>query len=230
MGAESRLLLDERPLVVIPELACAIGLKNAIVLQQVHYWVRRNQRANRNNHKGYFWTYNTFEAWQKQFPFWSISTIKRIFSDLETRGLLVTGHFNRLNIDRTTWYRINYDRLSDSVKLTQWKGQSDTMQSVNLTQPLPEINTDILNDKMIEIWSKSKEALINQLSKSNYRTWIVDLEALSFDGETLVVGAPNVFVAEYLEHNLRSLIEKTLIDAAEGPVGLVFQVGTGKDS
>jgi len=229
MGAESRLLLDERPLVVIPELACSIGLKNAIVLQQVHYWVRRNQRAERNFHNGYFWTYNTFEDWQKQFPFWSVSTIKRIFADLEKKGLLITGRYNRLNIDRTTWYRINYERLSDSVKLTQWSCQLDTMHSVNLTRPLPETNTDILNDKKIEIWQKTLSSLKGQVNKSNFNTWLVDLEPLSFDGEVFVVGAKNTFIAEYLEKNLRSLIEKELTTASETSIQVSFQVRTGKE-
>lgn len=228
MGAESRLLYDERPLVVIPELACAIGLNNAIVLQQVHYWVRQNQRAERNFHNGYFWTYNTFEAWGQQFRFWSVSTIKRIFAELEEKGLLVTGHYNKLSIDRTTWYRIDYERLADSVKLTQWKGQSDTMHSVNVTRPLPEINTDILGEKKIEIWSKTIKGLKDQVNKSNFRTWLKDLEPLSFDGEVFVIGAGNVFIAEYLERNLRSLIEKELTTAADGKVQVVFQIGTAE--
>jgi len=145
MGAEGRLLLDERPLVVIPELAVVVGLNNAIALQQVHYWVRINQRAEKNFREGYYWTYNTYQDWHDQFPFWSISTIKRIFMELEVDGLIVTGSYNRLPIDRTKWYRINYERLAESVKLIQWSGQNDTMVGskwpngrFNLTRPLPE--------------------------------------------------------------------------------------------
>lgn len=34
----SRLLINEPPLIVLPNLAILIGLNEAIVLQQVHYW------------------------------------------------------------------------------------------------------------------------------------------------------------------------------------------------
>ena len=147
MGAESRLLYDERPLVVIPELAVAIGLNNAIALQQVHYWVKINQRADKNFREGFYWTYNTYQAWREYFPFWSISTIKRIFMELESDGLIVTANFNRLPIDRTKWYRVNYDRVAESVKLIQSSSGYGTLDGskrhvgrLNLTSPLPETN------------------------------------------------------------------------------------------
>ncbi len=35
----NNLLLDEHPLLVMPKLATLIGLNEAIVLQQVHYWL-----------------------------------------------------------------------------------------------------------------------------------------------------------------------------------------------
>lgn len=232
MGVESRLLYDERPLVVIPELAVVVGLNNAIALQQVHYWVRINQRADKNFRVGYYWTYNTYEAWREQFPFWSISTIKRIFMELEADGLIVTGSYNRLPIDRTKWYRINYDRLGECVKLIQWSGQVDTLDGskrpigrLNLTQPLPEIKTKITTEnRVIDIWTETLEALKDQVSKSNFRTWLKDLIPLSFDGEAFVVGAKNTFVAEYLDRNQRSLVEKTLTEIVGEPVIFVCQV------
>ena len=232
MGVESRLLYDERPLVVIPELAVVIGLNNAIALQQVHYWVRINQRADKNFRAGYYWTYNTYENWREQFPFWSISTVKRIFMELESDGLSVTGSYNRLPIDRTKWYRINYDRLAECVKLIQWSGQSDTLDGskrpigrFNLTQPLPEIKTEITTDsRVVEIWTESLELLKAQVSTPNFRTWLKDIIPLSFDGEAFVVAAKSTFVAEYLNVKQRSLVEKTLTEVVGEPVIFVCQV------
>lgn len=172
MGAESRLLYDERPLVLIPELARLLkevpgfnGIDEALVLQQVHYWVILNQRAGRNEQEGYFWTYNTFAAWSEQFAnLWSVSTLKRIFARLEKAGFLVSGRFNKSNIDRTKWYRVNHERLSllcqnEPSIVSNWdngKGQLDTMQGVNLTpsgqaqdtheNPLPESNQKLTSE------------------------------------------------------------------------------------
>jgi len=37
----SRLLLDQKPLVLIPALAVAVGLVEALFLQQLHYWLQK---------------------------------------------------------------------------------------------------------------------------------------------------------------------------------------------
>ena len=35
----SRLLIKESPVMIIPSLAVKIGLNEAVVLQQIHYWL-----------------------------------------------------------------------------------------------------------------------------------------------------------------------------------------------
>ncbi len=232
MGSESRLLLDERPLVVIPELAVAIGLNKAIVIQQIHYWVRINQRADKNFREGYYWTFNTYEAWREQFPFWSISTLKRIFLELEDEDLIVTSNYNRLAIDRTKWYRVNYEVLAQSVKLIQSASGNGTLDGskpkagrLNLTQPLPEIKTEITTEnRVIDIWIEALESLKEKVSKPNFRTWLKDIVPLSFDGEAFVVGAKSPFVAEYLNRNQRSIIENTLTQVVGERVIFICQV------
>jgi hypothetical protein len=139
----SKLLLDENPLLVMPQLATKIGLNEAIILQQIHYWLEINRKANKNFKDGNYWVYNSFKDWKINFPFWSESTIKRTVSKLERYNLLVVGNYNKLKIDRTKWYRINYETLEKLEKLPL--GQIDptkmsicTAQDVNLIRPLPE--------------------------------------------------------------------------------------------
>lgn len=111
----TKLLLDSKPLVIIPELAIAIGLHEAIILQQIHYWLKLNEAESRNFYDGHYWTYNSYKDWQKQFPFWNESTIRNLIRSLEGRGLLIVGNFNKLKIDRTKWYRINYNFLPSAT-------------------------------------------------------------------------------------------------------------------
>jgi len=105
----SKLLIDDHPLQVLPDLAVAVGLNEAIVLQQLHYWIRRST----NIIEGHHWVYNTYEEWQAQFPFWSVSTIQRIFTSLEKGGVLIAQKHNIQNWDQRKWYRIDYDVLND---------------------------------------------------------------------------------------------------------------------
>ncbi len=69
------LLFAERPLVINTQLAMKIGLNEAIVLQQLHYWLRDTNSGMECD--GVRWIYNTTEQWLEQFPFWSESTLKR---------------------------------------------------------------------------------------------------------------------------------------------------------
>jgi hypothetical protein len=103
----SNLLIDEPPLQVLPALAVAIGLNEAIVLQQLHYWVRRSS----NFLDGLIWVYNSYEEWQEQFPFWSLRTIRRTFTSLEEQGVIMARQPNRRNWDQRKWYAILYEEL-----------------------------------------------------------------------------------------------------------------------
>ena len=78
-----------------------------------------------------------------------------------------------------------------------------------------------------ELWEKVKEKLKSQVSRSNYRTWIEKTVGISINGKEFYVGVPNVFVAEYLDKNQRSLIEKALISEVGNEVKAVFKIVKG---
>ena len=89
-----KLLIDEQPLQCQPSLAAVLGSADeAIVLQQLHYWLSRTNNVQSDGHK---WIYNSMNDWLKQFP-WirSRNTLSSYFNDLEDRGLVVTGNFKR---------------------------------------------------------------------------------------------------------------------------------------
>lgn len=106
-----KVLFDKSPLVVDTVLATYIGLNEAIVLQQVHYWIEINKAKELNFYEDKYWTYNSMKEWGKSFPFYGDKTLKRIFNNLEKLGILKTGNFNKLRMDRTKWYTIDYERL-----------------------------------------------------------------------------------------------------------------------
>lgn len=147
----SKLLLDEHPLMVMPNLAKKIGLNEAIILQQIHYWNEINKRTNSNFKDGHYWTFNSVQEWREQFPFWSGRTIQRTITNLEKMKLVITGNYNKLKIDRTKWYRIDYKVLSaleespfgqnGTINVTEWRNHL-----ANLAPPLPETNSETNKD------------------------------------------------------------------------------------
>lgn len=100
-------------MILLPSLAVAVGVTDAIVLQQVQYWVRFNEERGdpRSVSDGRVWTYNTLEAWQEQMPFFSRSTIVRTLASLRDRGLIRTANLAPDPRDRTLSYCIEYDAL-----------------------------------------------------------------------------------------------------------------------
>lgn len=74
-----------------------------------------------------------------------------------------------------------------------------------------DINSLLKPKEAFETWKAVLKELQLQVSKSNYRTWLKGTEGLGYKGDCFVIGVPSGFVAEYLDKNQRSLIEKTLI-------------------
>ena len=104
----SRLLINEPPLQVLPSLAKEIGLNEAIMLQQMHYWLLKSA----NEFTGVKWFYKTLEEWQTEFPFWSAMTIRRTLGSLEKQKIIKIGNFNKKKFDKTKWYTIDYQRVN----------------------------------------------------------------------------------------------------------------------
>lgn len=104
----SRLLINEPPLQVLPSLAKEIGLNEAIMLQQMHYWLLKSA----NEFEGAKWFYKTLEEWQTEFPFWSAMTIRRTLGSLEKQKIIKIGNFNKKKFDKTKWYTIDYQRVN----------------------------------------------------------------------------------------------------------------------
>ena len=107
----SKLLLDEKPLQVLPALATAIGLNEAIAIQQLH-WLMQQENFG-EDHDGRHWVRMTLVEWRKRhFPFWSEPTIQRVFDSLQKLGLVLSSDdFNKLSFDRTNWYSIDYEAV-----------------------------------------------------------------------------------------------------------------------
>lgn len=156
------LFIDKsKTLIVNTDLALVLGdLNEAIVLNQLNYWIEINKKAEKNLIDGKYWVYNSYSDWRiNNFPYWSEKTIQRAFTRLENKGVVISANYNKLAIDKTKWYTIDTDKLQKLVdkfesdkdnmanrhddmtdredKMTCREGQSD--------RPLPEITTENIN-------------------------------------------------------------------------------------
>ena len=137
-GYKTSLLLSKNKIVLNTDLATQIGLNEALVLQQLFYWLEKGVEIN-----GRQWVHKTHAKWQKQdFPFWSVSTIKRTLNNLEKLGLIDVEQLSDNNFDRKNYYTINFKKLkeyegqttdnTEKVKLTSSKSQNELDEKVKL--------------------------------------------------------------------------------------------------
>lgn len=133
------ILFTTKPIVLNVALAEAVGLNEAIVLQQLHYWISAERSG--IEHGGRRWVFNTLESWQEQFPFWSTDTIKRAFTSLRKAGLIEVEQLAKHRHDRTNYYTIRYEHraLVDECKLPS----SSEAECPDL---LPENTTEITTE------------------------------------------------------------------------------------
>lgn len=148
------LLMTSQPIVINRDLACRIGLNEAIVLQQLHYWL--NETNSGTEHGGIRWVYNTTEQWLEQFPFWSESTLKRTFASLKSLGVLRREKLNKSKRDMTNFYTINYEselleevKVNESIrsKCTSPSGQSDLMDERKMTRSIGSKRHAVIGSK-----------------------------------------------------------------------------------
>lgn len=146
---QSKVIFNDKPLIIPLELALKIGVNEAIFIQQLHYLLQSSKHII----DGERWIYNTHKEWTEQLPIFSESTLARTLKKLLRMGLIIRGNHNKLSFDRTLWYRINYEevaRILEAAVPVQSKGVplQDNVHSkchdhvVNMTTPYSQ------NDKL----------------------------------------------------------------------------------
>lgn len=78
--------------------------------------------------------------------------------------------------------------------------------------------------KSREIWEAALGELQVQVNKANFDTWLKDTAGVKYQDDLFVIGAPNAFVAEWLESRLSSLIKKTLANIIGNHVNIQFVI------
>jgi len=163
----SNILNDKKPIVINTKLAELIGLNESIVLQQINYWIENINKVKGkdsiNYQDNHYWTFNSYDEWQKNFSFWSKRTIRRAIKKLEKYQLIETGNYNKFKIDRTKWYRIRHKNLDEYCRWASGQnGQSTwtkwTVHLDKMARPLPESTTETTT----EITTESTKAIVEK--------------------------------------------------------------------
>ncbi|BAB78218.1 hypothetical protein ACN23B_27620 (plasmid) [Anabaena sp. FACHB-709] len=97
----SKLITPESPLLVPPLLAVEIGLTEAMILQQIHYFCQISKHIKRDGRR---WFWKTLKDWGETLPFLKPSAIRRAIANLR-------DNFKLIDVCRhseKTWYQANW--------------------------------------------------------------------------------------------------------------------------
>ena len=152
------------------DLAVRIGLNEAIVLNQIDYWINVYEEKQDAEHyrDGCWWVYNTIKEWQDNFPCFSERTIYTILKNLRDLGLVETANYNKAGYDRTLWYTINYEKLNALAENPNCKSYEMPsckfceMDNANLASPIPKNNTKNTKDTYISASAEKENDGINE--------------------------------------------------------------------
>lgn len=91
-----------------------LGMNGALVLNQIRYWT--DPKRAKNFKEGRPWVYNSLQDWQAEFAILSERTLRRVFHQLETLGVLMAKKFNAWRRDQRKWHTINFEKLNELLQ------------------------------------------------------------------------------------------------------------------
>jgi len=127
-------------------------------------------------------------------------------------------HENEVGISITNF---EYYQGLDTRKGRQRPGQVPPEQLP--LEPLPKWDKEP-DPKAVELWEKALKILKGELSTANYRTWVSKTVGLAWDGTNFTLGVPNNFVADYLQKNQMSIVERSVSEIIHKDVSVELQL------
>lgn len=133
----NKLLINQPPIMYQPMLAASIGLREAILVQQIHFWARTNQEVGNRNYfrDEHWWAVALSEWWQNRLAF-PASTFWRVLRALRDREDPLIFSFRESDgRGNPLWLRVNYNALNDIAELMN----SEPSVSLPPEKPILEI-------------------------------------------------------------------------------------------
>lgn len=143
-----------------PSEAKRYGLTEAVILYNIRFWLDKNRASGSHVYDGRVWTYNSYKAFSELFDYLSESQIKRAITKLQDAGVLVTGNYNKMPMDKTKWYSIDDAKyVVDSRPIQKTKRSNEqtisSAPSDDFVQAIPDINTDS-KQQIINTYTREK--------------------------------------------------------------------------
>lgn len=127
------------------EIAKKYGILEAVLLNHLWFWIKKNKANNTNYFDGNYWTFNSTKAFSELFPYVSERQIKYALKHLREEEIIKVGNYNKDTRDRTLWYAFT-EKGETIVQNCPMESSFLSDTKVRNVRALPDINTDINTD------------------------------------------------------------------------------------
>lgn len=86
------------------KIAEEVGITGALIIEHLHYWIKKNIESGNNYYDGSYWTYAGINSMAEMFPYLSERQIRTVLEKLRRQGIIKAGNYNKQKYDRTLWY------------------------------------------------------------------------------------------------------------------------------
>jgi hypothetical protein len=104
-------------------LAVKYGTNESLFLTNLCFWIEKNKANRVHFHDGYYWVYNTMDAWAELFPYFTKDQIRHLIDKLKRNRVILIDVFNRTRYDRTQWYTVSDEVMALYLGKTPVPGQ-----------------------------------------------------------------------------------------------------------
>ena len=129
-------------------IATKYGVHSAIILDNLNYWITKNQANEQHFYDGHYWTYNSKKAFAELFPYMTERQIDYALKKLIDDGIIITGKYNTNKYNQTLWYAITnfgYSILQNcEMEQTKLSNQNDKIVECNTNNKQADIKQQII--------------------------------------------------------------------------------------
>ncbi len=155
-----------------------------ILYSKIKNWIYRNEdsKSVRHNKDGHWWTFGSYEYWAEECGL-ETKTVGKHLRELIKSGILKSGNYNKLKIDKTIWYRLaTEDEMKNVDFKTLFYGSSK------------EKHRDLYDNKTL-----------HQMYQNN----MIDVKKKDYKKEKMGVPLPEYtpeYISEHISENINAYI------------------------
>jgi hypothetical protein len=204
------------------EIAKQFGIEEAIILNNIYYWVEKNKANNVNLFEGRYWTYNSKRAFAIMFDYMNERQIKYTLNKLLEYGLIMTGNFNQNPMDRTLWYTltdlgisiVQKNKICDAKTAFREDKNGKWLDIYNTNISTKDINSTNINYTDINVTNKvSTITHKDRVHNNTQEDIILDMDISSIEKEKeIILKRFEIFMDEYPKKASREKAKQWFLD------------------